>query len=480
MKIALVVDNPYRDLPGLIIVAMYLAQKGATCHLVPMNLQRWELFALAPDFVLLNYLRLNNQVVAAELMDAGVRIGVLDTEGGVLTSLDAYAKTMASDKAVRKKVARVMMWGRKLAEHCVKREWYDNSQVVVTGSPRFDFYVSPLDRAATAAAPYVQEFGKPMVLLNSNFPIANPRFSTPEKELKTLVEYFKYDLKFAENLQKGQQRIMLGLTDLANRLAAQFPKATFIYRPHPFEKLETYDTLLSRAPNLHLVKQGTVDAWIAGACAVIQRSCSTAIESGMKGVPALSPEWIPSAVTMEAAEVVSIPCQSYDELAEKVGAALENKCQVPEKIQVALREVIADWFNVIDGKSYRRVSDEIFASMSPSGSSTNLDACKSKLYGFSSSLSGAAQTNLRRMLNLPPGFSFKRMRDLVNGEAIKWSSSGKKFDPDDVRRMVTAVSNEDPAFAKCQFKIAPASQDSYAVDYRQGRSVTIRGSSLGV
>ena len=56
-RIALLVDNPYRDLPGLVLVAWRLCQNSATCYLVPMNLQRGELWPLVPDFVLLNHFR---------------------------------------------------------------------------------------------------------------------------------------------------------------------------------------------------------------------------------------------------------------------------------------------------------------------------------------------------------------------------------------------------------------------------------------
>ena len=80
-RVALVVDHPQRDLPGLVLTAFALCQRGIVCHLVPLNLQDRELPALAPDLVLLNYLRLGNQAVTCALLAAGVRIGLLGTPG---------------------------------------------------------------------------------------------------------------------------------------------------------------------------------------------------------------------------------------------------------------------------------------------------------------------------------------------------------------------------------------------------------------
>lgn len=89
-RIALVVDHPQRDLPGLLLVAFELCRRGAVCHLIPLNLQEREIPALAPDFVLLNYVRMFNYELGRKLVRARVPIGMLDTEGGVWESPGSY------------------------------------------------------------------------------------------------------------------------------------------------------------------------------------------------------------------------------------------------------------------------------------------------------------------------------------------------------------------------------------------------------
>ena len=91
--------HPQRDLPGLVLTAFALCQRGIVCHLVPLNLQDRELPALAPDLVLLNYLRPGNEAVTRALLAAGVRIGLLDTEGAVWSECGAYTELLWPDTA---------------------------------------------------------------------------------------------------------------------------------------------------------------------------------------------------------------------------------------------------------------------------------------------------------------------------------------------------------------------------------------------
>ena len=127
MRIALVVDNPYRDLPGLVLLAWRLCRSGATCYLVPVNLRNIELWHLAPDFVLFSYFRPANQELARQLMEADIRVGVLDSEGSIFSSvppsavtspdvassrlsdtpdaLEEYAISMAPDRNIRHQIA---------------------------------------------------------------------------------------------------------------------------------------------------------------------------------------------------------------------------------------------------------------------------------------------------------------------------------------------------------------------------------------
>ena len=86
-----------------------------------------ELWRIRPNFVVLNYLRENNQTFVRRLLASGFSVGIMETEGGVFslipdnvqsknktdgasvedgkTSYEEYSLTMASDWRIRERVA---------------------------------------------------------------------------------------------------------------------------------------------------------------------------------------------------------------------------------------------------------------------------------------------------------------------------------------------------------------------------------------
>ncbi len=484
MRIALVVDNPLRDLPGLVLLAVRLCQQGATCFLVPMYYGSWkgrEYWALAPDFVLYNYLRTNNEGEVALLLDAGISIGVLDTEGGVLNNLDDYAQFLAREPAVRHRIACFCSWGRKLAEHAKHQDWFGPARVEVTGTPRYDFYAPSWRQAALRASPHADAYSRPMVLINGNFPGANPRFQTLEREAEVLVQYFGYTPAYARQWQDVNRRAMLGMAEMTNRLAERFPRVTFVYRPHPFEKLETYYDLLAKRDNLHLVKKGTVDGWILRASAVIQKSCSTAIEASVVGVPALSPAWLPTsaATYVPTAEEVSVRCETEDELADTLSAILAGRFERPAHIQARLDEAIADWFYRIDGRAHERVADCILQHMPADGRRERLHHCRHFAYGLNShwpDWNARVRVALKDRLGLSVHWS-RRGRVGVAQELATWPASEKYFSATQVQTIVDAIQAcglGGPGSPQRRVGVAAAQErGDYYFGYREGQSVTV-------
>jgi surface carbohydrate biosynthesis protein len=446
-----------------------------------MNLQRTELGALAPDFVLLNYLRISNQEFARQLMEAGIKVGVLDTEGGVLENPEAYAttKAMATDQNIRHRVSGFCSWGTKLAEHAKWQGWYRNEQVVVTGAPRFDFYVQPWRQAALQVSEYAEAYSKPLVLINGSFSVANPRFRTPEQEIQLLVERLGQDRSSTLEFQRVQHQSMIGMAHLANHLAAKSPHATFIYRPHPFEKLETYQELLETRENLHLVKTGTVDGWILRANAVIQRSCTTAIEASMAGVPALSPSWIPTPQMMETVEAVSIQCSSPAELEDYLKSCMNGHSKQANGNRSALKQVIDDWFYAIDGLAHQRVASAILThARNESLGRVRLEKCRDILYGLDqpeTPIKAKVASAMRRRLGLPVSWSLHRWRDVTD---MSWDRSEKYFDAENVQVLVDAIWSCQKlvdSMPCANVAVTPAHEHGdYHFDHSTGRSVTIR------
>jgi len=475
-RVALIVDNPYRDLPGLVLVAYRLCHEGVTCYLVPFNLQNNEIWFLNPDFVLLNYLRRNNESLAEILAQIGICFGVLDTEGAVLQSIDSFARTMATDQSVREKTSVFCSWGPGFVEHARSAGWYGADQMAVTGSPRFDYYAAPWREAALGAASGERYCGSDLVLVNGNFPIANPQFQSREAEVEMYVKHFGMNRGEVLAIQQAQECTMTELTGLVNHLAVRFPTVSFVYRPHPFENLSRYKQLLKQLENLHLIKAGTVDAWILRSRTVIQRSCSTAIEAAIAGRPALSPAWIPANV-QPLAECVSVQCRSEDDLMQTLQSILEDRFQPCAAIGDRLTHLIEDWFFKIDGKAHERVADCILRSLPDDGASIRLQKCREMAYsGGQTSSRSRLRGRLANALGVSVHWSFRRWADVMR-DFSWWDRSEKYFDAQQVRSLVDAIQacsrdGSNSPLRKVNVQSAQERGD-YHFGYLQGRSVTI-------
>ena len=456
-RIALVVDNPLRDLAGLTLVAVELCRRGMTCYLVPLNRQPSELRALAPDTVVLNYLRPGNDDLADSLAAADVATVVLDTEGGIFPNLDWYGQTLPADAATRHRISAFCTWGPRMAEYAVTKGWFTPAQVVVTGTPRFDFY-APQWQPATVVdpAPFLDPH-QPMVLINGNFPVANPRFQSPEQEATMLVERFGHSPEAVAVWQEQQRTTLRGMVRVVNELGARFPGVNVAYRPHPFERLETYAPLLESRPNVALVRTGPVAGWIVHASAVIQRSCTTAVEAALAGVPALSPRWLPASTEMPAAEAVSIGCSSEAELIEMVDRAVAGALPADPDAAKALDDVVADWFLRIDGEAHRRVSDTIESVTTGHDLAEHRQRCRSV------GISGRPFKAFARRY-VPPGIWHRLGRRSAAGR------DDKRFAVDDVRHVVDGINKVSPVAVD----IECASRDDYALRHVYRRSIAIR------
>ncbi len=469
-RVAFVVDHPQRDLAGLVLTALELCRHGITCHLVPLNLQERELAALGPDFVVLNYLRRGNEGPVRALQPAGVRFGALDTEGGVWADCNAYSELLWDDQTLRQQVVQACMWGPKMAEHLVERGMLDRVQMTVTGCPRFDFY-HPAWRSVLAED---DELLEPQILINTNFSGTNPRFVNRAENHRQYVEGYKWSRERVDEYFLAEERGIAGIIQLARDLARDFPQARIVVRPHPFERIERYSESLEDVPNITVDNTPTVQREIFRSAAVIQRSCSTAIEAGLAGVPALSPQWVSTAALIPIAEAVSDRCGTYAELRAKVADILAGRYEAPAKVRRAFDEVTRDWFHRTDGMAHRRVSETVHASLPPQRS-VAVGQCRDQLYGIAGPFAGAADRLgrwARWLLRLPPDWSFRSWRSVG---AHHWVGGPKAFGVQTVRAIAERIqqAQRSAGASVATVEIASARERGDYVTRFLGESITL-------
>lgn len=434
MRIALLFSNPTRDLGGMILLASELCRRGATCFLVPQMLWMRELSTLAPDFVLLPHMRRENRKLYERLLDAGIRVGVLDAEGGVLPSIQWYEDALHPDEKLRHRISCFCSWGERMASEAIERNWFLPSQIHKTGHPRFDLHAPSLRLARLPQSPEPDQYRRPLVLISGRFSVANPQSLTPEEKMERLAQIRNYSPEYARQFLETQQAAMKQMCAMTNELAAEFPGVHFVYRPHPFERVETYreQNLLDERENLIINREGSIEGWLSISDALIHRGCTTAIEGAMRGIPALSPRWIVTPEEIDSSESVSIGCEDLETLKSQIALlAKGEKITRPPEIVKAYEEVVRDWFYRADGLAHVRVAEAILSSLGQAGSTPDLGQCR-VIFKATKGRAKTPKAHLLKMLG--------RWRDRYVGE---WKSSPFHFDLDWTNEILDSLKRHD-------------------------------------
>lgn len=464
MRIALVFSNPTRDLAGMILLASELSRRGATCFLVQQMLWTRELSTLAPDFVLLPNMRRENANRYQRLMGAGIEVGVLDAEGGVLPSIQWYEDALNSDEKLRHSIACFLSWGERMAQEATARNWFSAEQIHVTGHPRFDLHAPDLRGVRLPDSPDPGQYPRPLVLISGRFSAANPQTMTAQEKMARLAQMRNYTEEYTRYYLETQQKAMRQMCDLTNELAREFPNVHFVYRPHPFERVETYreQNLLDERENLTLNRDGSIEGWIGISDALIHRGCTTAIEGAMRDVPALSPRWVVTPEEIESSECVSIGCEDMAALKLHIARlASGQKIERSQEIVSAYEDVIREWFYRADGLAHVRVADTILAGSQQRRSTPDLKRC----LAIFKETKGAPKTIKAHVLN-----KLGKWRDrYVSG----WKKSPFYFDLPQTNQIVEALKTHDAArFGELKADYAQSRGD-YKLRNPEGCAVTI-------
>lgn len=355
-RICLIVDNPLRDLDGMVLLGWTLAQQGAEVYLVPMYQQSFEVAALSPDFVLVNHLRRNNAQLVKAYADSGILVGVLDTEGGIFNSVEEGLIKLVA-RSYPENVDLYCLWGKKQYESFLAHKLLPREKLAVTGCPRYDFCSLPWKQSLS----FLQHVKNPMILINTRFSLIFPRFQKSYKEeIKVMLSLgFKDD--YVREYARQCFLVWAEMIGITAELAKTFSSVTFVVRPHPFEDRTTYDQLLKDIPNVRIIQEGTVLPWIHASSLLVQRDCSTALEASFLNKPVLSLEWIhASLLHNEFISSISYAVPSKERLFAMVHDALSGKPCVATNEMIQTKEnLVNDWFYAIDGKSSQRVSQAI-------------------------------------------------------------------------------------------------------------------------
>ncbi|MBI3757814.1 MAG: hypothetical protein HY267_07555 [Deltaproteobacteria bacterium] len=354
MKIGLVIDNPKRELHGHLLVTEELANAGHEVYIIPMYQQGLDIPLLGLDAVVMNYVRPNNRELLTAYRALGVRVLVLDTEGGVLSEQGANAPdkwaTSLRESGLMDLVDDYLFWGRNVYQAFVRHSGKDVARLHLTGNPRFDL-------CADQWRPFLHYPREDYVLVNTNFSAINPLLNhSDEAELETLVAA-GWDRAYIAPLLADLKTVFEKYLETLAWLAKRNPDIMFIVRPHPFERETRYREALGACQNVIVDGGGNVLNVIAHARCVLHLNCGTATEACLMGKLPVSMEFLNTERLLR-----HTPLPSRVSLAVGSREELDALVKKPEPFARhydaagVYAKYIEPWFHLRDGQAYSRVS----------------------------------------------------------------------------------------------------------------------------
>ena len=141
-KVALILDHPSRDLDYISDIALSISESGIKTYIVPSNMRHRELLLLKPDYVLYTNHRDTSANEIRILKEVGVSIGVLETEQCVTDAFFEKYQIPKNIQTLKTDISDFFVWGEYFSNLCISKNWYDQNQIKIVGSPKHDRYFS--------------------------------------------------------------------------------------------------------------------------------------------------------------------------------------------------------------------------------------------------------------------------------------------------------------------------------------------------
>ncbi len=184
----------------------------------------------------------------------------------------------------------VCTWGNFQRDHYQLRAPDKKDRIRTTGHPRFDLYQPKYrDLFMSDVENIRQRFGN-FVLVNSNFTeIVNAQ--GPHGAFAAMNGYVPTNdqrrLRYV-GFWSRVARTVPEYVELLHRLSIARKDINIVVRPHPGDDIDWFKGVFNGVPNIHVVREGSVAAWLLACNVMVQAGCTTALEAHLMGTPTVT------------------------------------------------------------------------------------------------------------------------------------------------------------------------------------------------
>ena len=274
------VETSSRELIYKVYLCNLLAINGFECFLGNKH-EIYNLIKIKTSFIYLDkgYHQGVSEKIYNEISRKNGYIVNLDEEGAVAFP-DGSPLHLRYSKTALSAFNLTLFWGvsqMKMVENLIPNKNF----AIVTGHPRFQLLKKEFKYLYKDDVNEIKEkFGK-YILINTNFARAN-NIKGVEKARENYIGRYK---NIDSRINNDNIKIKI-FSSLIYKLAQL--NYNIVIRPHPEEKISTYNKLFKSYSNVYIINKKSAIPWIIASETLIHSDCTTAVESLMLGKKSIS------------------------------------------------------------------------------------------------------------------------------------------------------------------------------------------------
>ena len=303
-----------------------------------------------------------------KIIDKNSIISSIDEESGIDQSgYDQFAKDRYSSLTIDQSAA-VFGWGLEDTNTLKKIYAESSKKIHKTGSPRVDLWRPTFTDYWKAPKNLPQ---KPFLLISSNMFCTHKNSFHENYKFLSEAGYFERNPDLYKNIfyqWSEDSKKLYEFIDAIKYISKNNCGYDIVLRPHPTEDISAWRIFLKDVPNVHVIREESISAWVKYAFAIMHNGCTTAIEATILGKPVLTYNPFKMEYAHDLPNSLGFNINSKDKLLEKTNQLFElskksnfkiEKVDMPEQLlekiyidqdELASEKIIKVW-ETIDNKN---------------------------------------------------------------------------------------------------------------------------------
>lgn len=274
------------------------------------------------------------------LVDRGFVITSIDEEGGLIDhGYEPFARQRYSSETLAQAAA-VFAWGPEDADTLRLVYPEHATKIHTSGSPRADLWRSKFQPfwVKPEGAPQ-----RPFLLVASNMGMPVRPFHEIIRSEREAGYFQRNPDIFSLRFNRGAENFRLthAFIQAIEHLSKHSNGFDIVLRPHPVEDVEAWRVFLHSIPNVHVVREGSITAWVNHAFAVMHNSCTTALEATVSGKPIITYLPFEQAYARELPNELGHRVKTLDDLSNVANSLFEATTKAQAQPELPLPACVA-------------------------------------------------------------------------------------------------------------------------------------------